>query len=174
MGGNPLIGYFHFVFHQGIINLLGYLALLKILKKIMIHKEIYIPEAEWLVHMYFALDTFYIDDIMENLYHIGCDGERARRAYENMIADKKNTGFTYSNYRNRESVMVVSKTTSAGEFFNTTVHELTHLASHIANACQYEPTGETIAYIIGDLAKEIYPDISHLLCEECRSASCSH
>ena len=140
----------------------------------MIHKEIYIPEAEWLVHMYFALDTFYIDDIMENLYHIGCDSQRAKQAYENMMADKKNTGFTYSNYRNRESVMVVSKTTSASEMFNTTIHELVHLASHIAHACDYEPTGETIAYIIGDLAKEIYPDISHLLCEECRSASCSH
>jgi hypothetical protein len=138
----------------------------------MIHKEIYIPEAEWLVHMYFALDTFYIDDIMENLYHIGCDSQRAKQAYENMMADKKNTGFTYSNYRNRESVMVVSKTTSASEMFNTTIHELVNLASHIAHACNYEPTGETIAYIIGDLAKEIYPGISHLLCEECRTASC--
>lgn len=145
----------------------------KDIKKIMIRKEIYIPEAEWLVHMYFALDTFYIDDIMENLYHIGCDSQRAKQAYENMMADKKNTGFTYSNYRNRESVMVVSKTTSASEMFNTTIHELVHLASHIAHACDYEPTGETIAYIIGDLAKEIYPDISHLLCEECRTASCT-
>ena len=139
----------------------------------MIHKEIYIPEAEWLVHMYFALDTFYIDDIMENLYHIGCDSQRAKQAYENMMADKKNTGFTYSNYRNRESVMVVSKTTSASEMFDTTIHELVHLASHIAHACDYEPTGEAIAYIIGDLAKEIYPDISHLLCEKCRTASCT-
>ena len=145
----------------------------KDIKKIMIHKEIYIPEAEWLVHMYFALDTFYIDDIMENLYHIGCDSQRAKQAYENMMADKKNTGFTYSNYRNRESVMVVSKTTSASEMFNTTIHELVHLASHIAHACDYEPTGEAIAYIIGDLAKEIYPDRSHLLCEECRTASCT-
>lgn len=140
----------------------------------MIRKEIYIPEAEWLVHMYFALDTFYIDDIMENLYHIGCDSQRAKQAHDNMIADKKNTGFTYSNYRNRESVIVVSKTTSASEAFNTIVHELVHLASHISHACNYEPTGETIAYIIGDLAKEIYPNISHLLCEECRTASCSH
>lgn len=138
----------------------------------MIHKEIYIPEAEWLVHMYFALDTFYIDDIMENLYHIGCDSQRAKQAYENMMADKKNTGFTYSNYRNRESVMVVSKTTSASEMFDTTIHELVHLASHIAHACDYEPTGEAVAYIIGGLAKEIYPDISHLLCERCRTASC--
>lgn len=146
----------------------------KDIKKIMIHKEIYIPEAEWLVHMYFALDTFYIDDIMENLYHIGCDGERARRAYENMIADKKNTGFTYSNYRNRESVVVISKTTSAAQFFNTTMHEFKHLSSHIAKACGYDETDEPIAYIMGDLAELIYPDISHLLCEECRSASCSH
>lgn len=146
----------------------------KDIKKIMIHKKLYIPEAKWFVHMYFALDTFYIDDIMENLYHIGCDGERARRAYENMIADKKNTGFTYSNYRNRESVVVISKTTSAAQFFNTTMHEVKHLSSHIAKACGYDEEGEEIAYIVGGLAETIYPDISHLLCEECRSASCSH
>lgn len=135
----------------------------------MIVRKIHIPEADWNVCMYFALDTYYVEDIMQSLCDIGCDSQRAKQAYENMMADKKNTGFTYSNYRNRESVMVVSKTTSAEEFFNTTVHELTHLASHIANACQYEPTGETIAYIIGDVAKEIFPDIRHLLCECCRN-----
>ena len=139
----------------------------------MIVRKIHIPEADWNVCMYFALDTYYVEDIMQSLCDIGCDSQRARQAYENMMADKKNTGFTYSNYRNRESVMVVSKTTSASEMFNTTIHELVHLASHIAHACDYEPTGETIAYIIGDLAKEIYPDISHLLCEECRTASCT-
>lgn len=139
----------------------------------MIARKIHIPKADWTVQMYFALDTYYIEDIMQSLCDIGCDSERARQAYENMSADKKNTGFTYSNYRNRESVMVVSKTTSASEMFNTTIHELVHLASHIAHACDYEPTGEAIAYIIGDLAKEIYPDISHLLCEECRTASCT-
>ena len=139
----------------------------------MIVRKIHIPEADWNVCMYFALDTYYVEDIMQSLCDIGCDSQRARQAYENMMADKKNTGFTYSNYRNRESVMVVSKTTSASEMFNTTIHELVHLASHIAHACDYEPTGEAIAYIIGDLAKEIYPDISHLLCEECRTASCT-
>lgn len=139
----------------------------------MIVRKIHIPEADWNVCMYFALDTYYVEDIMQSLCDIGCDSQRAKQAYENMMADKKNTGFTYSNYRNRESVMVVSKTTSASEMFNTTIHELIHLASHIAHACDYEPTGEAIAYIIGDLAKEIYPDISHLLCEECRTASCT-
>lgn len=139
----------------------------------MIVRKIHIPEADWNVCMYFALDTYYVEDIMQSLCDIGCDSQRAKQAYENMMADKKNTGFTYSNYRNRESVMVVSKTTSASEMFNTTIHELVHLASHIAHACDYEPTGEAIAYIIGDLAKEIYPDISHLLCEECRTASCT-
>lgn len=139
----------------------------------MIVRKIHIPEVDWNVCMYFALDTYYVEDIMQSLCDIGCDSQRAKQAYENMMADKKNTGFTYSNYRNRESVMVVSKTTSASEMFNTTIHELVHLASHIAHACDYEPTGETIAYIIGDLAKEIYPDISHLLCEKCRTASCT-
>lgn len=134
----------------------------------MIHKEIYIPEAEWLIHMYFAIDTYYIEDIMERLYNIGCDETRAKKAYENMVADKMNTGFTYSNYRNRESVMVVSKTTSAEQFFNTTVHELTHLASHISHALGYEPTGEKIAYILGDVAQKIFPDIKHFFCDCCR------
>lgn len=134
----------------------------------MIHKKLYIPEAKWFVHMYFAIDTYYIEDIMERLYNIGCDETRAKKAYENMIADKMNTGFTYSNYRNRESVMVVSKTTSAEQFFNTTVHELTHLASHISHALGYEPTGEKIAYILGDVAQEIFPDIKHFFCDCCR------
>lgn len=140
----------------------------------MIVRKIHIPEADWNVCMYFALDTYYVEDIMQSLCDIGCDSQRARHAYENMMADKKNTGFTYSNYRNRESVMVVSKTTSAAQFFNTTMHEFKHLSSHIAKACGYDETDEPIAYIMGDLAELIYPDISHLLCEECRTASCSH
>ena len=140
----------------------------------MIVRKIHIPEADWNVCMYFALDTYYIEDIMQSLCDIGCDSQRAKQAYENMMADKKNTGFTYSNYLNRESVLVFSKTTSAAQFFNTTMHEFKHLSSHIAKACGYDEEGEEIAYIVGDLAETIYPDISHLLCEECRSASCSH
>lgn len=138
----------------------------------MIVRKIHIPEVDWNVCMYFALDTYYVEDIMQSLCDIGCDSQRAKQAYENMMADKKNTGFTYSNYRNRESVMVVSKTTSAAQFFNTTMHEFKHLSSHIAKACGYDEDSEDIAYIVGDLAETIYPDISHLLCEKCRTASC--
>lgn len=134
----------------------------------MIYKEIYIRESDWMVHIYFAIDTYYIEDIMEHLHNIGCDKERARQAYDNMISDKLNTGFTYSNYRTRESVMVVSKTSSAEQFFNTTVHELTHLASHISHALGYDPTGEKIAYILGDIAHDIFPDIKHFFCDCCR------
>ena len=49
-----------------------------------------------------------------------------------------------------------------------------NISRRAAKACGYDEEGEKIAYIVGDLAETIYPDISHLLCEECRSASCSH
>lgn len=44
------------------------------------------------------------------MYSIGCDGEMLRTAYENMSSGKMNTGITYSNFRDRETVMVIAIT----------------------------------------------------------------
>ena len=49
----------------------------------MIHQRIYIEDyGNWLVDIYYGVTHFEVDEIMENLYDIGCDSMSARRAYE--------------------------------------------------------------------------------------------
>ena len=64
--------------------------------------------------------------------------------------------------------MVIAKTSSAEEFFNSFLHEMTHLQSHVCNVLFLSPTGEDIAYFTGEVAMELYPYIEHLLCNCCR------
>lgn len=134
----------------------------------MIKQTIYIEKIGWLIHAYFHKSRYDVDDIMEKLYDLGCDGNTARKAFENLMNDSLNMGLCYSNYRHRESVLVVGKASSAAEFFNSIVHEITHLQSHMCDVMRLDPKGEEIAYYMGDLSREIYPKISHLLCDCCR------
>lgn len=135
----------------------------------MITQEIYIPKYDWLIHAYFAVDDYYTDDIMQHLWELGCDAEPARRAYENLSSGELNTGLCYSNYKLRETVMVIAKTSSADEFLNSLLHELTHFQSHVQKAYELEKTGEDVAYLVGDVVMLMYPKIQHLLCDCCRA-----
>lgn len=134
----------------------------------MIKQTIYIDKIGWLVHAYFHKTRYDVDEIMMRLWDLGCDGDTARKAFDNLMNDSLNTGLCYSNYRHRESVLVVGKASSAAECFNSFVHELVHLQSHICDVLFLDPKGEEIAYYMGDLSREIYPKISHLLCDCCR------
>ena len=134
----------------------------------MIKETVYIERYGWLVHAYFHKSFYDVDEIMEHLWDIGCDGSTAQKAYENLRNDSLNMGLCYSNYGHRETVFVIGRTSSADEFFNSFLHECTHLQSHICSALYLEPAGEGIAYAMGEFSKEVYPKISHLLCDCCR------
>ena len=64
--------------------------------------------------------------------------------------------------------MVVGYASSGGEFFNSLLHEMRHVEEHILNASDVEPYGEPVAYLTGELGKEMYKSIAHLLCDCCR------
>jgi hypothetical protein len=134
----------------------------------MIRQKIYLPKYDWTVYCYYAVSEYYVDDIMTQLWEIGCDGEYARRAYENLSVSELDTGLTYSNSACRETVMVVGMASSAEEFFNSLLHELRHVEAHIASACHLNPNGEEVAYLCGELGRSIYPKVKHLLCDCCR------
>lgn len=134
----------------------------------MIRQTLYIKKYDWVVHAYYYVSEYYTNEIMEKLWDLGCDARSAKKAYENLSSGELNTGLCYSNYRNQESVLVIAKTSSPDELFNSIHHELCHLQSHIANVYRLNPLGEEVAYLTGEIAKEMYPKISHLLCECCR------
>ena len=135
----------------------------------MIKQTIYIDSIGWLVHAYFHKTRYDVDEIMEKLWDLQCNAEIAQKAFNNLISDSLNMGLCYSNYHTKESVLVVGRASSADEFFNSIVHELSHLQGHICDVIGLDPKGEEIAYYMGDLSRDIYPSISHLLCDCCRN-----
>jgi hypothetical protein len=134
----------------------------------MIRQRIYLDNYDILVHAYYATTQYYVAEILDRLYEIGCRGHNLRRAEENLASGELNVGLTYYSPRHREAVMVVALTSSAAEFYNSLMHELSHLTAYIAKDEGLSFTGEAIAYLEGDLAKVILPVVQPLLCDCCR------
>lgn len=134
----------------------------------MIRQKIYLDNYDILVHAYYATTQYYVAEILDRLYEIGCRGYNLRRAEDNLASGELNTGLTYYSPQHREAVMVVALTSSASEFFNSLMHELSHLTAYIAKDDGLSFTGEDIAYLEGELAREIYPAVRGLLCDCCR------
>ncbi len=133
----------------------------------MIRQTIYLERAHgWKVTAFYAVTHYEMEEIMQALTSAGADESSLDRAYENLSSDNLNTGLCYSG--NGESVLVISCVTSPAQFLNSLVHELHHLASHIASALGYDQKGEEVCYIGGETAKQMYPVASKFLCEHCR------
>lgn len=135
----------------------------------MIRCELYTPRYDWSVVVYFSINEYWTDDIMEDLWYLGIDSSNAKRAYNNISSGELNTGFCYSNYKKRKSVIVISKASSPAELFNSTMHEFKHLSSHIAKECNLDECGEDIAYATGELAHDMWKYVGHLFCDCCKN-----
>ena len=134
----------------------------------MIRQRIYLDNYDILVHAYYATTQYYVEEILDRLYEIGCRGVNLRKAERNLSSGQLNTGLTYYSPRHREAVMVVALTSSAAEFFNSLMHELSHLTAYIAKDDGLSFTGEDIAYLEGELARDMFPAVQPLLCDCCR------
>lgn len=115
----------------------------------MIVQEFYIPDYDWEVRVYYAVDCYYTDRIIADLQRVGCRGLDLVNAYKNMRACNLNTGITYSNIRNRETVMVIALTSSPEEFQNSFDHEKGHLCRHISRAFASTRTGKRRSILVG-------------------------
>lgn len=96
----------------------------------MIVQDFYIPKYDWRVRVYYAVTTYWISEILCELHRIGCRGEDFKQAYRNLSSGALNTGLTYSDFEERETVMVIALTSSPGEFQNSWDHEKGHLYDH--------------------------------------------
>jgi hypothetical protein len=134
----------------------------------MIRQVIELNRQGWRVVAMFAVTRHDVDDVMDELFGIGCDGRFAKQAWENMNSGKINTGLTYTNYFRRCSVVVVGETSGADEFLNSLVHETHHLVAHIGKALGLDTMGEEVCYLHGELVRMMFPECHELLCDRCR------
>lgn len=75
----------------------------------MVCKELYVERYDWIVHTFFDVDESCAEEIMDVLFNINCSAETARAAFEKITSGKENVGLCFTNYKMRESVLVVSK-----------------------------------------------------------------
>lgn len=135
----------------------------------MITHVFHISQHDWLVKAYIGSNVSDADLILEDLLSIGADMDTMRLAYRNLRGGLKNTGLTYTSRWNRITIMVVSESTSAEEFFNSLVHEMCHAKTHICDIEGIDLKSEQASYFIGGLARDLFPHIKHLLCDCCRA-----
>lgn len=131
-------------------------------------QDIYLEDWDWCVKVYYAVDTFYMDDILEELKNIGCPRKRIQQIEKDLTQYPYNNGLTYSNFRCRCSVVVIGLTKTPEEFQNTFDHEKGHLAMHIGECDNIDVFGEEFQYLTGEIGKQMFPIARRFMCEHCR------
>lgn len=131
----------------------------------MIRQRFKLRKYGWWVYAYYAVSPYDVAEVYDALVDIGCDKFDLDDAWENLTSKEINRGLTYSNFRGRESVIVISKASSAEQFAKSWRHEMGHLATHIASAFKLNLKGEEVQYIGDDIVGETWVIAKEMLCE---------
>lgn len=134
----------------------------------MIVKQYYIEKYDWVITAYYAVSRYYVTEIMSDLEKICKEDTFLNSAYLNLRRNSLNSGLTYSNYKKKESIMVVALASSAKQFHMALMHEIRHLQSHIATAYSIDEKSEEVCYLLDDIVGEVHKDVAPLICECCR------
>lgn len=120
----------------------------------MIRQYINVARGAWHIIIYYNVSYDMYEDIYQDLYDADCP--RADMLKVKQVLKKKNTGFTFTNTERKLSIVCISKATSKSQFFNTAIHEIDHVQSHI---CTYYGVGmktEEAAYLIGYIVRKMH------------------
>lgn len=132
----------------------------------MIKQDIYLKNWDWRVIVYYAVDTYYMDEILDELYDMGCS--HVDEIEKDLTVNPYNNGLTFSNTKDRNSLIVIGLTETPDEFQNTYDHEKGHLAMHIAEEDNMDVFGEEFQYLVGEIGKQTFRVARKFLCEHCR------
>lgn len=131
----------------------------------MIRQKFTIPEYDWDVFVFYNTDGLDTEDILAMLQVIGVSAFDYTVALSNMVSNTLNTGFCYSNLRSKQSVMVISETSTPAQFMNSLVHEIRHLCSHVEQVFNIDPGSEQAAYLAGTIGELMFPRAKFFLCK---------
>lgn len=83
------------------------------------------------------------------------------------VLSEDNCGFTFSDLNERFSVIIISHATSAEQMYDTIQHELKHVVEHISDYYDVDPKSEASAYLQGEIARNMFPVATFLVCPKC-------
>lgn len=131
-------------------------------------QEFRLENWNWFVRVFYVVDYIPIDFLIEELKGIGCNEKDIESAISVLASGEDNRGITFSNDKDRESIIVIGETTCPAQFSNSFDHEKLHLAMHIARVDDINPFSEELAYLAGEIGMETFPVAKQFLCEHCR------
>ena len=115
----------------------------------------------WRVTILYECTCDDIDFIIETLKEINCPNKYIKEALNNLESCSLNIGLTYSNTKQKSSVIVINKTSSFSQLINTVAHEYYHLICHLQKTLEIDDE-EELAYLNGDLNMRSYKFIEKL------------
>ena len=129
----------------------------------MIKQSFIIDKYDWQVVVLYEVDNSDTSDVISILKLFGADTNVMRVACDNIINNKVNNGFTYSDLYKHKTLIAIGKASSKGELINTIVHEANHLQSHIATEFNLDEKGEEVCYLIGGVVKTMFKVFSKII-----------
>lgn len=121
----------------------------------------------WEVVFLFSFDAYDMEWILDALSWADAPNSIVSKVSENVSAGRLDEGFTFSNPELRRTVFGISKASSGPEVLDSTVHEIIHIAQHIAVEDGIDPFSEEMAYLGGDISREISDIVCELSCPHC-------
>ena len=131
----------------------------------MIVREIRIRR--WTIVFMFSFDTPDMERIYEALVWAEAPDSVVSQVSENVSAGMLNEGFCYSNTQLRRTIYAIGKASSGPEVLDSIVHEIIHIIQHIGREDGMNPYGEEVAYLGGDISREISDIVCELSCPHC-------
>ena len=122
----------------------------------MICREIQLERYGWSVMCFIGYTNDNTNEICRALESMACEGNALNSAYEHLSKDSGDRGLTYSNVKERRSVVAIGKSQSNASIVNTIGHELFHVVEHICSTDNIEMQNEEPCYIMGELCEKLF------------------
>lgn len=125
----------------------------------MIQQNLHIEEIGWNLRIFYCpKTTSQRSVVLQCLYNAGCTGMNFRRAMTLLGSGAVNTGLIFSNKIERNTIIVVGRSSDIAEFVNTLTHEINHFIEHVMEALHIQSGTEDEAYFTGELYELLYRD----------------
>ena len=129
----------------------------------MIIQKIFLKKYNWKVVVLYDATENNTDEIKAMLSEI-CDNINTIESSVRYIKKGEyNTGFIYSNYIDKASLIVIGRADSKRQLINTITHEANHLQSHIATVFNLDEKGEEVCYLIGYIMETMFKVFSKII-----------
>lgn len=130
-----------------------------------LRQQFKIDKYNWQVAIYYTVDEPQKTEIVTELKELQPDKKTFEKLERNLMNSELDTGFIYSSFTKKCSLIVIHKASSIGEFINTFVHEKNHLEMHICEALDINPYSEEAAILSGEIAMKIVNNILYNIAE---------